>query len=181
MSDWQSSSVPRCLCRRRMQNHARKMMSARPAMPPMTPPTIAPMGIDDEDAEGREEGVGDNVDDEGDIDEEGTIVAGSIHPIVSTRTRYSCILHNSTYPRPPSESAITPPPRATLRSASRTHSCYSCYTPAVHARSKISPRCQTYPTSRSHSAAVPLAPAHFRCSPARRADSTRRCIAGQDT
>jgi hypothetical protein len=63
------------------------MMSARPAIPPITPPAIAPTGVDDEDAEGREEGAGDAVDDEAGIDEDGTIVAGSIHHIVSTRTR----------------------------------------------------------------------------------------------
>jgi hypothetical protein len=66
-----------------MQNHVRNIMSARPAMPPTTPPAMAPTGVDEgccwegaevEDAAGVEEA------EEGGIEEEGTVVAGSIKP-----------------------------------------------------------------------------------------------------
>jgi hypothetical protein len=59
-----------------MQNHVRNIMSARPAIPPTTPPAMAPTGVDEDCWEDCEEGVGEA--EEGGIEEEGTIVAGSI-------------------------------------------------------------------------------------------------------
>jgi hypothetical protein len=68
-----------------MQNHVRNIMSARPAMPPTTPPAMAPTGVDEDCWEDCEDGVGEAEDavgideaEEGGIEEEGTIVAGSI-------------------------------------------------------------------------------------------------------
>jgi hypothetical protein len=68
-----------------MQNHVRNIMSARPAIPPTTPPAMAPTGVDEDCEEDCEEGVGEAEDavgideaEEGGIEEEGTIVAGSI-------------------------------------------------------------------------------------------------------
>jgi hypothetical protein len=76
-----------------MQNHVRKRTRARTTMPPTTPPAIAATGVEEDDCEDGEEGVGedDSIDEDGvpldegvaeavtvigtDVDE--TIVAGS--------------------------------------------------------------------------------------------------------
>jgi hypothetical protein len=50
-------------------------------MPPITPPAIALMGVDDEESAGWEEGEGDDVGEEEGIEEGGTRVAGSIRPV----------------------------------------------------------------------------------------------------